>query len=697
MFESRGANNKALKAVSQRVKLAGMRPGHVKGFAVALLLASLAGVARSNDSSFFGGYFQNDQCSTPYALAADSHNLQTLAAAIKAAGLVNILDSTTSAITVFAPTDDAFAALASALSLTSEELLSKSDLLSVILEYHVYSKDAYKVSDFKKHSSLVTAQGETLTVKTVGDIVTVVPDAGSTATVLVSDMNTCKAYVQVIDTVLIPEAAAKSLGMVSVDVPGAGETDTQAAQSLVSKKTGAATSAAAVPVETILVPANPVATVPPVAVSGMRVVLSPSPELVPVATVLVPAPTPKATIVEGHKLMDSLVTKFPLNTFSTPTPTPEGTSAPSVPTLKELLLHETPSATEAVFTPTTEDLKELLLKATPAASPVETILVPAATTVPAVAVSGARAVPMVTPAVVPVPVVEASPPTQPKLVDLLTKKTLNTFTPVATEEVAPKPSVPTLNELLLKETPAATEAVASPVKTPLLDLLNKETPAATPLEAILVPTTPVATVPEGTAPAVPVSGARLVASAVPSAVLATTPIMNAVAPAIERVGTTVSAARSQREAAVAPARAAVAQAATAVVDDRRAMFSPTTAGAPVVTAQDGPDVSSGYMGMAMAPQMMAMAPDMTGMAPESAPMAGMAPGVQALSGPDPMMMGTLEMAPEAGPMAATAPEAAPLAAMAPEVAALAGPDTMAAPAMAPGMAPAMAPQTALRG
>lgn len=60
--------------------------------------------------------------------------------------------------------------------------------------------------------------------------------------------------------------------------------------------------------------------------------------------------------------------------------------------------------------------------------------------------------------------------------------------------------------LIAQETPAATEAVVSPVKTPLLDLLNKETPAATPLEAILVPATPVATVPEGTAPAVSVSG-----------------------------------------------------------------------------------------------------------------------------------------------------------------------------------------------
>ncbi len=36
-----------------------------------------------------------------------------------------------------------------------------------ILEYHVYSRDAYKVSDFKKHSSLVTAEGETLTVSSL--------------------------------------------------------------------------------------------------------------------------------------------------------------------------------------------------------------------------------------------------------------------------------------------------------------------------------------------------------------------------------------------------------------------------------------------------------------------------------------------------------------------------------------------------
>ena len=77
----------------------------------------------------------------------------------------------------------------------------------------------------------------------------------------------------------------------------------------------------------------------------------------------------------------------------------------------------------------------------------------------------------------------------------------------------------------------------------------------------------------------------------------------------------------------------MAQAATAVVDDRRAMFSPPTAGVtPVVVAEDGPDVSPvmamAPQMMAMAPEMMSMAPEMMSMAPMSAPMAAMAPSVQ---------------------------------------------------------------------
>ncbi len=47
---------------------------------------------------------------------------------------------------------------------------------------------------------------------------TVVPDAGSTATVLVSDLSACKAYVQVIDTVLIPTAVSVSMDSVCLSI-----------------------------------------------------------------------------------------------------------------------------------------------------------------------------------------------------------------------------------------------------------------------------------------------------------------------------------------------------------------------------------------------------------------------------------------------------------------------------------------------
>ena len=72
--------------------------------------------------------------------------------------------------------------------------------------------------------------------------------------------------------------------------------------------------------------------------AGVRLVASPEPT--PVATILAPT-TPTTTpmaILQGHSLVNNVLLKKTLNTFSTPVPTPEETPAPSVPTLKELLL-----------------------------------------------------------------------------------------------------------------------------------------------------------------------------------------------------------------------------------------------------------------------------------------------------------------------------------------------------------------------
>ena len=71
--------------------------------------------------------------------------------------------------------------------------------------------------------------------------------------------------------------------------------------------------------------------------------------------------------------------------------------------------------------------------------------------------SGARDVPMATPVTVPVApaVVTVTPTAEKPLVGLMKKKELvwNTFTPAATQQATPAPSVPALKELLLKVMP----------------------------------------------------------------------------------------------------------------------------------------------------------------------------------------------------------------------------------------------------
>lgn len=47
-----------------------------------------------------------------------------------------------------------------------------------------------------------------LQINTIGEIVTLEPAAGSTATVLVADLSACQAIVHIIDTILIPKAVS---------------------------------------------------------------------------------------------------------------------------------------------------------------------------------------------------------------------------------------------------------------------------------------------------------------------------------------------------------------------------------------------------------------------------------------------------------------------------------------------------------
>merc|ERR1712094_32213 len=69
--------------------------------------------------------------------AGSNPAFSVLVAVVNATGLGSALDSTTDKVTVFAPTDDAFAFFLEASNLTAEEALANTDLLTKILTYHV--------------------------------------------------------------------------------------------------------------------------------------------------------------------------------------------------------------------------------------------------------------------------------------------------------------------------------------------------------------------------------------------------------------------------------------------------------------------------------------------------------------------------------------------------------------------------------
>ena len=125
---------------------------------------------------------------------SDVHN--TLEAAVVAAGLVETL-SGTGPFTVFAPTDNAFAALPAG---TVETLLSDpTGTLTQILLYHVVGAQALS-TDLTNGQTVATLQGQTVTVTINAEGVFI-----NNAQVTVADIVTDNGVVHVIDAVLIPQ------------------------------------------------------------------------------------------------------------------------------------------------------------------------------------------------------------------------------------------------------------------------------------------------------------------------------------------------------------------------------------------------------------------------------------------------------------------------------------------------------------
>lgn len=129
------------------------------------------------------------------AVAAGSFT--TLVTAVEAAGLVETLKGE-GPFTVFAPTDEAFAALPAG---TLDTLLADPQgQLSQILLYHVVPGKVVAADVVGLDGQTVeTAGGKTLTVKIDGDKVMI-----NDATVVTADIETSNGVIHVIDTVLVP-------------------------------------------------------------------------------------------------------------------------------------------------------------------------------------------------------------------------------------------------------------------------------------------------------------------------------------------------------------------------------------------------------------------------------------------------------------------------------------------------------------
>lgn len=134
------------------------------------------------------------------ALASDTEALSTLVTAVKAADLVKTL-SGEGPFTVFAPTNDAFAALPEG---TLEMLLKpeNKDKLIAVLTYHVVPGTVYS-KDLKDGQTVETVQGEEIVISLKGGAKV------NGTSVTMPDIKASNGVVHVIDQVILPPSMNK--------------------------------------------------------------------------------------------------------------------------------------------------------------------------------------------------------------------------------------------------------------------------------------------------------------------------------------------------------------------------------------------------------------------------------------------------------------------------------------------------------
>jgi len=172
------------------------------------ITAACSGAAMSDSANPMVGGAPMYDSKTIVDNAVNSKDHTTLVAAVKAAGLVETLQSP-GPFTVFAPTNDAFGKLPAG---TVETLLKPENkaMLAGVLTYHVVPGKldakalAADIAAGGGKAMLTTANGESLTVTGMGDKVMVTDAKGNVSHVTIADVRQANGVIHVVDTVLLP-------------------------------------------------------------------------------------------------------------------------------------------------------------------------------------------------------------------------------------------------------------------------------------------------------------------------------------------------------------------------------------------------------------------------------------------------------------------------------------------------------------
>lgn len=163
-------------------------------------IRTLALVATTSFLAACGG--GDDHPSTTLAVAQGDARFSILTEAVNAAGLADTLAGP-GPLTVFAPTNDAFAALLAELGITKEALLANKPLLTAVLTYHVLPAKVER-AQVPLGLPITTVQGSIFKVDAVGQNLVTTDGRNRTATITATDIQAGNGVVHVIDKVILP-------------------------------------------------------------------------------------------------------------------------------------------------------------------------------------------------------------------------------------------------------------------------------------------------------------------------------------------------------------------------------------------------------------------------------------------------------------------------------------------------------------